>query len=593
VGYTIYTMKESVAVAKEADAKKGVSPAKTDNSILRPQNVPEMQLGSLRGVIANIRRDGGTPSVESIAMQLSGMPTGERAPALLALQQTHGNRYVQRVVAGIQAKLKIGQPGDVYEQEADRVADVVMRMPESGVQQQPEEEEEREFIQSKPLAGQIPSLIQRQIEEEEEEEIPTKKHPSQTPSVITNEELRRQPQEEEEEKEELEITEEELESIEERMEEELERMEEEELRRLKREEEFIQTKQAGGQIPLVDSSLETKIRSLRGDGQPMPKSVRYLFEPRFGYDFGEVRLHTDSRAAECAREMKARAFTVGSNVVFGGEEYAPATTAGKRLLAHELTHVVQQGCGAGERIQRRERKQSGTAGGGSPSHPCSGSSRAATYTPTAQGVTVNLGPHDFGKTEKYGASCSFGACRVGGDWRFYINTLTVRIASAVQPFGYKTNVNAATDPVVTSSTYRDIMGDLRPNRRARATRTCGGNTFTDNISTYSLRNTYWKRQLVVDHEAYHRQDWDRIYRPELVSAEQQVWGHSIPTSAGSTSADAIQQANSALRSHISSAYQRACQAYAPQQETRAYGDGAPQYQQLVTDIGARAGREGW
>jgi hypothetical protein len=62
-------------------------------------------------VIGNIRRDDDTPSVESIATHLSSMHTAQRAPALLALQQTHGNRYVQRVVTGIQAKLVVGQPG--------------------------------------------------------------------------------------------------------------------------------------------------------------------------------------------------------------------------------------------------------------------------------------------------------------------------------------------------------------------------------------------------------------------------------------------------------------------------------------------------
>jgi hypothetical protein len=82
-----------------------------------------MQLGSLRDVIGNIRCDGGKPSADSIATHLSSMHTAQRTPALLALQQTHGNRYVQRVVTGIQAKLKVGQPGDIYEQEVDQVAE--------------------------------------------------------------------------------------------------------------------------------------------------------------------------------------------------------------------------------------------------------------------------------------------------------------------------------------------------------------------------------------------------------------------------------------------------------------------------------------
>ena len=103
--------------------KKEFSPTRGDNNIQGLQNEPERQLGSLRSVIDDILRDGGKPSAESIATQLSGMHSIQRAPALLALQQTHGNRYVQRVVAGIQAKLKVGQPDDIYEQEADKVAE--------------------------------------------------------------------------------------------------------------------------------------------------------------------------------------------------------------------------------------------------------------------------------------------------------------------------------------------------------------------------------------------------------------------------------------------------------------------------------------
>ncbi|MCK5633444.1 MAG: hypothetical protein KAI06_00050, partial [Anaerolineales bacterium] len=86
--------------------------------------------------------------------------------------RTIGNQAVQRLVKSgtLQAKLKIGQPGDKYEQEADRVADKVMRMPEPGVQRQEEPEEEEETLQSKPLAGEITQLVQKQVEPEEEEE---------------------------------------------------------------------------------------------------------------------------------------------------------------------------------------------------------------------------------------------------------------------------------------------------------------------------------------------------------------------------------------------------------------------------------------
>nr|CBH39170.1 hypothetical protein BSM_26480 [uncultured archaeon] len=78
-------MNESVAITKEADAKKGFSPIKSDKSVNSVRNEPERQLGSLGDVIGNIRHDGDTPSAESITAELSGMSTEERAPALLAL----------------------------------------------------------------------------------------------------------------------------------------------------------------------------------------------------------------------------------------------------------------------------------------------------------------------------------------------------------------------------------------------------------------------------------------------------------------------------------------------------------------------------
>ena len=251
-------MKESVAVAKEADTKKVFSPTRSDEGIHRLRDEPERQLGSLRSVIGTIRRDGGTPSVDSIANELGGMPSStQRASVLLALQRTHGNRYVQRVVAGIQAKLKVGQPGEIYEQEADRIADAVMLMPESQVQ------------------------LQGKGKEEEEEILQTKEISSKTPE------------------------------------------------------------------------LEFRIQTLQGSGQPLPESTRAFFESRFGYDFSRVRIHADRQAAEAARSVNARAFTIGRDVVFGAGQYAPETATGQRLVAHELTHVVQQGIGTSvTKIQR-------------------------------------------------------------------------------------------------------------------------------------------------------------------------------------------------------------------------------------------------
>jgi hypothetical protein len=81
---------------------------------------------------------------------------------------------------------------------------------------------------------------------------------------------------------------------------------------------------------------------LRGPGQPLDRPARTAMEGRFGRSFAAVRIHTDARAAASARAVGAQAYTVGHNVVFGAGRYAPHSSAGQRLLAHELTHVVQQ-----------------------------------------------------------------------------------------------------------------------------------------------------------------------------------------------------------------------------------------------------------
>ena len=82
---------------------------------------------------------------------------------------------------------------------------------------------------------------------------------------------------------------------------------------------------------------------LRSPGQPLDPAARSFMEPRFGHDFAKVRVHTDAQAIQSAREVHAHAYTVGNDVVFAEGQYAPASPEGRRLLAHELNHVVQQG----------------------------------------------------------------------------------------------------------------------------------------------------------------------------------------------------------------------------------------------------------
>jgi Domain of unknown function (DUF4157) len=147
----------------------------------------------------------------------------------------------------ISTKLKISEPGDEYEQEADRVADQVMRMPELSVKQQVEPEEE--MIQRKAIA---PSTTQKASE-----------------------------------------------------------------------------------VPLSVGNV------LQSPSQPLDPATRNFMESRFGCDFSQVRVHSGTEAEQSAQVVNANAYTVGHNIVFGAGRFAPGTHKGKRLIAHELTHVVQ------------------------------------------------------------------------------------------------------------------------------------------------------------------------------------------------------------------------------------------------------------
>jgi hypothetical protein len=91
-------------------------------------------------------------------------------------------------------------------------------------------------------------------------------------------------------------------------------------------------------------------RTLAGPGRPLDGHTRQEMEPRFGRDFSDVRLHSDERAARSARALGAAAYTLGSQIVLGGAHRSPDTPEGRRVLAHELAHVVQQG---GSRAQLR------------------------------------------------------------------------------------------------------------------------------------------------------------------------------------------------------------------------------------------------
>ena len=163
-----------------------------------------------------------------------------------------------------QPKLSINQPNDAYEQEADSMADRVMRMPDP-------------FASQDSFFKPAGHAIQRKCAHCEQEDKMLHRKESSTSEV------------------------------------------------------------AGS------SQLDSYVSSLSTAGQSLSANSRQFFEPRFGHDFSNVRVHTDQVAAKSAESINALAYTTGNNIVFNSGQYSPESDSGKKLIAHELTHVLQQG----------------------------------------------------------------------------------------------------------------------------------------------------------------------------------------------------------------------------------------------------------
>jgi len=217
------------------------------------------------------------------------------------------NAGVQRTFAGVaQRRLAISQPHDTYEQEADRVAEEVMKAP----------------AQTEDVARKISRpVIQRMCTDCEEEE------------------LQRQAEDEETEEEQL-----------------------------------VQGKSESGPTGEVSEEQSARIEDIKSGGESLPSSSLNFFEQRFGHDFSGVRVHADDRAVQSAKAIHAQAYTSGQHIVFGAGHYSPETQSGQRLLAHELTHVVQQ---TGERRLMRQEEETAPETDTETSSETSGDAEAA------------------------------------------------------------------------------------------------------------------------------------------------------------------------------------------------------------------------
>ncbi len=198
----------------------------------------------------------------------------------------------------VQTKLKVGQPGDKYEQEADAVADKVVSSPKPDISKQPEEDK----LNQKPM-------LQFSTEPEEEVQTSLEEEPELQKQADEEPEIQAQPAEEDE----------------------------------------IQAStepdgiQAMGGDGAVSPDFESKLSTAKSGGSPLPQSTISQVEPHVNADLSGVRVHTDSNAAQLNQSLGAQAFANQNHIFFNEGKYNPGTTAGDHLIAHEATHTVQQG----------------------------------------------------------------------------------------------------------------------------------------------------------------------------------------------------------------------------------------------------------
>jgi len=270
---------------------------------------------------------------------------------MFAAHQTKPAPAVARAAPPIQAKLSISQPGDRHEREADAAADQVMAMPAGATAAA-----SAGIYPSAPSAASA-AAIQRACSgcqgSVDHDEISRSAAPSLTP--LSSSSVSRAG-----------LTDDDLAQA------------------------GAMQRAATGPVADAGASVAGALdRATRRGGQPLPPATRGFLEPRFGHDFGAVRIHADPAAGALAQRLQARAFTTGHHVFFAPGEFQPDASAGKRLIAHELAHVVQQS-GPPSTAQRMPAIQRETADAGTPAPPVTADAGApATPNPVDAGAQAN------------------------------------------------------------------------------------------------------------------------------------------------------------------------------------------------------------
>ena len=251
----------------------------------------------------------------------------------------------------VQMKMEVNKPGDKFEQEADKMADNVVRMPlppatakEDKLQRQHEEKLQKADDEKLQKAD----LPEEKLQKKEDDKLQKAGLPEEKVQKKEDDKLQKAtlPEEKVQKKEDDKLQKADLpeEKVQKKEEEKLQKaaLPEEKVQKADAPEEKLQRKGSDG-THAVSSDAQSAIRNKTTGGQPLSADVRGHMESGFNADFKNVRVHNDSESASLNNQLGARAFTYQNHIFFSRGQYQPGTSEGKQLLAHELTHTIQQG----------------------------------------------------------------------------------------------------------------------------------------------------------------------------------------------------------------------------------------------------------
>jgi hypothetical protein len=383
----------------------------------------------------------------------------------------------------IQPKMEVNAPGDIYEQQADDIADAVMQIPDHATPRVARSESHPRPLPSS-FGGQRKDVGRKAIEDEDD--VIIEKHAVAEKCAC-----------------------------------------EEDNKRLAQKAEVPRVESSGVEAPPLEPHIEAGIRALRGGGQPLPLSERGFMQTRFDADFSGIRIHTNQDADSYSRAIHARAFTWGSDIFFRAGEYRPGSSEGRRLLAHELTHAIQQGAAQPRPLNDLRISACTIAHPTLQRQPPPTPSPAPVVAPAGRAtlnflpILTDRVPAGWGVTAPDRAVLDITAYASGGDWKCVVTTADQQTHQGTRLLAGVVEVTPALVAAEASCAVLQTMI-----------------TSLNSVANQGSHSGYYMLAAVQAHEDVHVTQWQTGIAPHYTTLKTAVEALTVPLASHGTAAAA-------------------------------------------------------